>query len=58
MWRAISRYFYYKMGKKLTRGAARSIGMGKLATVLGILGGIRMMRNHWHGERDNRWAHR
>lgn len=58
MLRAISRYFYYKMGKNLARGAARSLGMGKIATLLGVVGGIKMMRNHWNGDRRDRWAHR
>lgn len=34
----------FRLGQKVTRGAAKKIGFGPLASVLGVIGGIRTMR--------------
>lgn len=36
----------FRVGQKTTRGVARSIGLGKLATVAGLVGGYKYMRRH------------
>ena len=38
--------FYFGLGRNASRGAARAIGLGRFATLIGIIGGIRYMRRH------------
>ena len=36
----------FRIGQKTTRGVARSIGLGKIATIAGLIGGYKHMRKH------------
>jgi hypothetical protein len=38
--------FYFVAGRNASRGAARMIGLGRFAALIGIIGGLRYMRRH------------
>ena len=42
----IKRVFMFRVGQKSARGAARMVGLGRLAAVIGLIGGYRAMRKH------------
>jgi hypothetical protein len=42
----LKKLLMFRVGQKTTRGVARSIGLGKLATVAGLIGGYKYMRRH------------
>lgn len=37
---------FFRIGQKAARGIARSLGLRKLANVIGLVGGYRHMRKH------------
>jgi len=42
----LKKLLMFRVGQKTTRGVARSIGLGKLAPVAGLVGGYKYMRRH------------
>jgi hypothetical protein len=46
MLRFLKNLLMFRIGQKTTRGVARSIGLGKIATVAGLIGGYKHMRRH------------
>jgi len=36
----------FRVGQKATRGFARTIGLGRIATIVGLIGGYKHMRKH------------
>ena len=42
----LKKLLMFRVGQKTTRGVARSIGFGKLATIAGLIGGYKYMRRH------------
>ncbi|HEV7920629.1 MAG TPA: hypothetical protein VGR02_07550 [Thermoanaerobaculia bacterium] len=46
MLRFLKQLLMFKVGQKASRGVARSIGLGRLATIIGIIGGVKHMRRH------------
>jgi len=42
----LKKLLMFRVGQKTTRGVARSIGLGKIATVVGLIGGYKHMRKH------------
>ena len=46
MKRLLSNLFHFRIGQKLSRGMARTVGLKKFATLIGIIGGVHHMRKH------------
>jgi hypothetical protein len=46
MWNFVKQIFLFRMGQNTSRGMARMIGFGRLATLAGLIGGWRYMRRH------------
>lgn len=46
MWNIIKSIFFFRMGRNVSHGAARAIGLGRFATILGLIGGYRYMRRN------------
>jgi hypothetical protein len=46
MLRFLKQLFFFRVGQRATRGVARSIGLGSLAGIAGIIGGVKYMRKH------------
>lgn len=46
MLRMIKRMIAFRIGQKSSKGVARMLGFGRLATVLGLIGGYRALRRH------------
>jgi hypothetical protein len=44
--RLLKQLLMFVIGRKAARGFARSIGLGRLASIIGIIGGVRHMRRH------------
>jgi len=42
----LKRLIAFRVGQKTAKGAARMLGFGRLATVLGLIGGYRALRRH------------
>jgi len=42
----LKKLLLFRVGQKATRGVARSIGLGKIATLVGLIGGYKHMRKH------------
>ena len=42
----LKKLLMFRVGQKTTRGVARSIGFGKIATIAGLIGGYKYMRRH------------
>jgi hypothetical protein len=42
----LKKLLMFRVGQKTTRGVARSIGFGKIATIAGLVGGYKYMRRH------------
>jgi hypothetical protein len=42
----LKKLLMFRLGQKTTRGVARSIGFGKIATIVGLIGGYKYMRRH------------
>jgi hypothetical protein len=36
----------FRVGQKTTRGVARTIGLGRIAMIVGLIGGYKYMRRH------------
>lgn len=46
MWNFIKKVFFFRVGQKTYGGVARGVGLGRLAVLAGIIGGVRYMRRH------------
>jgi hypothetical protein len=46
MWNVLRQFFMFRIGQNTARGAARLVGLGRLATIAGLIGGYRYMRRH------------
>lgn len=46
MLRFLKKLLLFRVGQKASRGFARSIGLGGVAGVAGIIGGVKYMRSH------------
>lgn len=46
MWNVIKQIFFFRVGRNAARGTARLVGLGRLATIAGLIGGWRYMRRH------------
>lgn len=44
----IRRLIAYRLGHASAKSAARMLGFGKLAGIVGLIGGYRAMRRHHH----------
>ena len=42
----LKKLLMFRVGQKTTSGVARSIGLGKIATIVGLIGGYKHMRKH------------
>ncbi|MGA7614419.1 MAG: hypothetical protein WBX15_04490 [Thermoanaerobaculia bacterium] len=42
----IKKLFYFRLGQKTGRGAARTFGLKYIAPVIGLIVGYRLMRKH------------
>jgi len=42
----LKKLLLFRVGQKTTRGVARSIGLGKIAMIIGLIGGYKHMRKH------------
>lgn len=42
----IKRLIAYRIGQKSAKSAARLLGFGRLASVVGVIGGYRALRRH------------
>lgn len=38
--------FFFRVGQNTSRGMARAVGLGRIATIAGLIGGWRYMRRH------------
>lgn len=36
----------FRMGQKVSRGAAKKLGLGPISSIIGLVGGYRTMRRH------------
>ncbi len=48
MWKFIKQLLVFRLGQKSARGIARTIGFGKLGTIIGLVGGYRALTRHRH----------
>lgn len=48
MWNVLRNLFLFRVGQKTSRGTARMFGLRSLASIIGIVGGVRYMRKHQH----------
>jgi hypothetical protein len=46
MLRFLKQLLMFKVGQSAARGFARSIGLRRLATIIGIIGGVKHARRH------------
>jgi hypothetical protein len=46
MWNLLKRIFMFQMGRSSSRALARTVGLSRLASVLGIIGGLMYMRRN------------
>lgn len=44
MFSLLKKMIRFRVGQKVSRGAAKKIGLGPLSGLLGIIGGVRTMR--------------
>ena len=42
----LKKLLMFRVGQKTTRSVARAIGLGKIATIVGLIGGYKHMRKH------------
>jgi hypothetical protein len=42
----LKKLLMFRIGQKASRGFARSIGLNSLATIVGLVGGVKYMRRH------------
>ena len=42
----LKKVLMFRIGQKAAKGFARSIGLKRVATVIGVVGGIKHMRRH------------
>lgn len=42
----LKKVLMFRVGQKASRGFARSIGLTSLASVIGLVGGVKYMRRH------------
>ena len=48
MWNLLKQLLVFRVGQRSARGTARMIGLGRVATVIGLIAGYRAWRNHRH----------
>jgi len=48
MWNFIKQLLVFRLGQKSARGVARTIGLGKLGMLIGLIGGYRALKHHRH----------
>jgi len=48
MWSFLKSLLMFRVGQKSARGAARVVGLGRLAMIIGLIGGWRTMRRQRH----------
>ena len=48
MWTVLKRVFMFQVGRRGSRAMARTVGLSRLASVIGIIGGLMYMRRHRH----------
>ena len=46
MMKLIRNLIRFRLGQKMTRSAARTMGFGAFSRIAGLIGGYRMMRRH------------
>jgi len=46
MWNVLRNLFFFRVGQKTSRSMARTFGLRSLASIIGIVGGVRYMRRH------------
>lgn len=46
MWRFLKKLLLFKVGQKASRGFAHAIGLGRVGTLVGVVGGVKYMRRH------------
>jgi hypothetical protein len=46
MWNFIKSVFFFRVGQSSSRSMARAVGLGRMATVAGLVGGYRYMRRN------------
>ena len=44
MWRMVKNFFRFRMAQKMSKRTATKLGLGSLATVVGIVAGVRALR--------------
>jgi len=42
----LKKLLMFRIGQRASRGFARSIGLNSLATIVGVVGGVKYMRRH------------
>lgn len=48
MWNFLKQLFVFRVGQKTARSTARMIGLGRVATIVGLVAGYRAWRAHRH----------
>ena len=46
MFRFLKQLLIFRVGQKTARGFAKSIGMGRISSLVGLIGGIKYLRRH------------
>lgn len=46
MWNILKQIFVFRVARSSARGTARMVGLGRLATVVGLIAGYRAWRSH------------
>ena len=48
MWNVLKQLLVFRVGQRSARGTARMIGLGRIATIVGLVAGYRAWRAHRH----------
>lgn len=46
MWNLLKRIFMFQIGRSSSRALARTVGLSRMASVLGLIGGLMYMRRN------------
>lgn len=46
MWQLFKKLLLFRVGQKVSKGFVHAIGLGRLARVAGVVGGVKYMRRH------------
>ncbi|HVR44125.1 MAG TPA: hypothetical protein VMS56_11860 [Thermoanaerobaculia bacterium] len=46
MWSFIRKMIRFRIGQKVSRGAARRLGLRPISSLLGVIGGLKAVRKH------------